>query len=111
MNNKELKKLKNNINFLIKKYKNDKLNILDYFYELYMQFYNFAETTGNYDWEKILSNIVNGEDCEGIVSYPNFNSLYYFYEKNVFEEIDYKLLTKLSKLAIKEIKNSIQKEC
>lgn len=102
----DLKELENKINLISKKYEKDKLNISDYSNELHDQFYNFSETTGNYDFEKVFGNIVCGEDCEGVVSYADPNSLYFFRDYREVEVVDYNLLTDLSKLAIKEIQKT-----
>lgn len=102
----EIKKLKNNLESIIKKYEKDKSNIKDYLDELYDAFYEFADNTGNYDFEHNFGNIISGEDCIGLVSYADIDSFYYWKSSREVSNIDYDLLTKITKETISEIENN-----
>lgn len=115
MTNKELEKLffnelKNKIDEIQEKYKEYQDKVTDYYNELMDAFGIYAENSGDYDYESIMGEIVCGEDCLGVVAYPDVKKLYYFTEDDKVQTVDYKLLTELSNKTFKLLSNGILKD-
>lgn len=98
-----LEQCKNKINTLEKKYFNNQKNTRGYYQELCDTLYDYAEETGNYDPIKCFNEIVSSEDIEGLMNYPTPNSLYLWKSNTEVYEVDYKMLTELSKESLKEL--------
>lgn len=99
----EIRELKDKLETIIQKYENDKSNIKDYLDELYDTFYEFADDTGNYSFEHNFGNIICGEDCIGLVACVDVDSFYYWRGVREVSEVDYDLLTEITKQTMNEL--------
>lgn len=84
----DIEELKKTLNDLKNKYGNEKHNVSEYYSKTMETLEDFAEETGNYDFEKAIPCIVNGSElygddyCEEICDVSN--NLYIFNDwKNV----------------------------
>ena len=100
----DFKDLENKIKKIEQKYSINKKDVSNYYDELYDAFYEYEKLTGDESFCNVYSDIVSGEDCEGVITFPDFSSLYYFSKVREAEEVDYKLLTSITNNAIKEFK-------
>lgn len=105
-----LENCKNKLISLEDKYLKDKIKVKEYYNEIMDAIYNYVDDKDEVISLKPIDEIVSGEDCEGILMNPNFNSLYYFKEYNEVYEVDYDLLVTLSRQTIKQIQKTKEKE-
>lgn len=89
----DLEKLKKDLTNLKDKYSTRKNDVSDYYSKVMDALDNYAEITGNYDFEKAIPCIVNGEDlygsdyCEEVCNVSN--NLYIFNGWQNISSLDY----------------------
>lgn len=106
----KLEQCKQNIKKIQNKYASSKDKIFEYHKELYNELLEFGEESGNYAFEDIFADIVCGEDCEGIVSFPDYSKLYYFERYDSVISIDYNIMTELSNKSLDLLETSKEKD-
>lgn len=90
--------LKTKVENIKDKYSNQKNNISGYLKEIDDVFYDYGTDNDNFAFEKILNDVISGEDCEGLVMGASPNKFYHWKgtsNRPIVTEVDYKLLSEL----------------
>jgi len=109
-------KLENHINRIKEKYSYQKHNVSEYIEEIDNEFYEFGAVTDNIAYERVLNNVISGEDCIDYVMGADPKKFYHWKDvsgKLRVTEVDYELYSELVDEALvltKEFENKKEKD-